>query len=75
IDDGRIPVKGEFVVAVEGSEGRATAPGIEVDRLLTELLAVVPGRKAVEIAAAVSGESRNTLYRKMLRIANRGDSD
>ena len=74
IEDGRIPVKGEFVVAVEGSAGRAKAPGIDVDRLLTELLAVVPGRKAVEIAASVSGESRNTLYRKMLRISNRGDS-
>jgi 16S rRNA (cytidine1402-2'-O)-methyltransferase len=75
IDDGRIPVKGEFVVAVEGSGGKAKAPGIDVDRLLTELLAVVPGRKAVEIAAAVSGESKNALYRKMLRIPDRGESE
>jgi len=75
IEDGRIPVKGEFVVAVEGSEGREKAPGIDADRLLTELLAVVPGRKAVEIAASVTGESKNTLYRKMLRISKGGDSE
>ncbi|MGH8168020.1 MAG: 16S rRNA (cytidine(1402)-2'-O)-methyltransferase [Woeseiaceae bacterium] len=75
LDDGRIPAKGEFVVAVEGREGRAKAPGIDADRLLTELLAVVPGKKAVEIAAAVTGESRNTLYRKMLRLSARGESE
>ena len=70
IDDGRIPVKGEFVVVVEGREDRTRASDIDVDRLLTELLAVVSGRKAVEIAASVTGESRNTLYQKMLRISH-----
>jgi 16S rRNA (cytidine1402-2'-O)-methyltransferase len=70
LEDGRIPVKGEFVVAVEGnSEGRADASQIDADRLLKELVAVVPGRKAVDIAAAVTGQNKNALYRRMLAIA------
>ncbi|MEX2124555.1 MAG: 16S rRNA (cytidine(1402)-2'-O)-methyltransferase [Woeseia sp.] len=71
IDDERIPLKGEFVVVVEGnSEGRAKAAEIDVDRLLTELLSVLPGKKAVEIAASVTGRNKNALYRKMLVIAD-----
>jgi 16S rRNA (cytidine1402-2'-O)-methyltransferase len=75
LGDGRIPRKGEFVVVTEGvdpGDGGTEDPGsaaLDVDRLLTELLRVVSGKKAVEIAAAATGQSRNVLYRRMLSLA------
>jgi 16S rRNA (cytidine1402-2'-O)-methyltransferase len=73
--DGRIPRKGEFVVVTEGVQRDKSGtedPGaatLDVDRLLTELLRVVSGKKAVEIAAAATGQSRNVLYRRMLALS------
>ena len=71
LDDGRIPLKGEFVIAVEGvaSAHAASASRIDADRLLSELIRLVPGKKAVEVTAAVTGENRNALYRKMLELS------
>jgi 16S rRNA (cytidine1402-2'-O)-methyltransferase len=79
-DDGRIPAKGEFVIVVGGNREvdaarAATASAVGADRLLTELLLVMPGRKAVEIAAAVTGENRNALYRKMLTLSESRESE
>jgi 16S rRNA (cytidine1402-2'-O)-methyltransferase len=70
IDDGRIPEKGEFVVVVAGDTGDRTAvtSAVDADRLLAELIPLLPGKKAVEVAAAVTGENRNALYRRMLEI-------
>lgn len=75
LDDGRIPLKGEFVIAVEGAAGAqsGSASTIESDRLLSELIPLMPGKKAVEVTAAVTGENRNALYRRMLELSKTGD--
>ncbi len=65
--DGSIPAKGEFVIAVEGAPETATdAALIEVDQLLRKLANVLPGKQAVAIAAELSGQNKNELYRRML---------
>jgi 16S rRNA (cytidine1402-2'-O)-methyltransferase len=71
LDDGRIPAKGEFVVVMEGDSAvrTASASAVDADRLLVELIRVVPGKKAVEIAATVTGQNRNALYRRMLALS------
>jgi len=71
LDDGRIPAKGEFVVVMEGDSAArtASASAVDADRLLVELIRVVPGKKAVEIAATVTGQNRNALYRRMLALS------
>jgi 16S rRNA (cytidine1402-2'-O)-methyltransferase len=70
IGDGRIPEKGEFVIVVAGDTGdrAAVTSAVDADRLLAELIPLLPGKKAVEVAAAVTGENRNALYRRMLEI-------
>jgi 16S rRNA (cytidine1402-2'-O)-methyltransferase len=71
LDDARIPLKGEFVIAVEGAAAarRGSAAAIDADRLLSELIPLVPGKKAVEVTASVTGENRNALYRRMLELS------
>lgn len=71
LDDGRIPLKGEFVIAVEGDAGTPAGSGsaLDADRLLSELIPLMPGKKAVEVTAAVTGENRNALYRRMLELS------
>jgi 16S rRNA (cytidine1402-2'-O)-methyltransferase len=65
--DGTIPTKGEFVIAVEGApESSRDETEIQVDQLLAALIKVLPGKQAVAIAAEVSGQNKNELYRKML---------
>lgn len=75
LDDGRIPLKGEFVLAVEGvARGQdESASTIDAERLLSELIPLVPGRKAVDVTAAVTGENKNALYRKMLELSKPGE--
>jgi len=69
IEDGSIPSKGEFVVAVSGARGEdAAAEELNTDRLLAELVEVLPGKQAVEIATRLSGRQRNELYQKMLQL-------
>lgn len=71
LDDARIPLKGEFVIAVEGAAAArsGSAAAIDADRLLSELIPLVPGKKAVEVTASVTGENRNALYRRMLELS------
>jgi 16S rRNA (cytidine1402-2'-O)-methyltransferase len=73
IDDGRIPAKGEFVIVVAGDSGDTSAATsvVDAERLLIELIPLLPGKKAVEVTAAVTGENRNALYRRMLEITKR----
>ncbi len=67
--DGRIPGKGEFVVAVAGSD---EAPGSAIDAglLLDELAAVLPPKQAAAITAKVTGGRRNELYQALLAKKN-----
>ena len=68
VGSGTIASKGEFVVAVSGAEGVAES-SLEVDRLLAELLELVPARQAAAIAARITGARRNALYERILEIA------
>ncbi len=69
LSDGRIASKGEFVVAVAGAEEQRTdAESVDVERMLAELVNELPGKQAVSIAASVTGQNKNQLYRRMLAL-------
>jgi 16S rRNA (cytidine1402-2'-O)-methyltransferase len=66
LKDGTIPVKGEFVILLEGmsvdyDEHRA-------DEVLQFLLKEIAVSKAVMLAAKVTGVSKNELYQRALAI-------
>jgi 16S rRNA (cytidine1402-2'-O)-methyltransferase len=69
VGDGTIASKGEFVVAVRGASLPAGS-SLEVDRLLAELLELVPARQAAAIAARITGSRRNALYERILGKAD-----
>jgi 16S rRNA (cytidine1402-2'-O)-methyltransferase len=73
--DGRIPMKGEFVVAVAGCPD-VPDELISIDSaiLLRQLVDVLPGKQAVEIVASLSGIKRNELYRRMLAMGDDTDN-
>ena len=73
IRDGRIPSKGEFVVIVCGATDAVTE--LPVRRLLTELMAVLPGKQAVRIVAKVTDTPKNAVYELMLELKNTTTSD
>jgi 16S rRNA (cytidine1402-2'-O)-methyltransferase len=75
LDDQRIVAKGEFVVIIEGTADREPGSNLDVDRLLDKLVGLMPGRQAVDIVAAVSGQRRNDVYRRMLRLADKKDPE
>jgi 16S rRNA (cytidine1402-2'-O)-methyltransferase len=60
--------RGEFVVIVTGAPAPEGDRG-EADRVLTVLLAEVPVKTAVKLAAALTGGSRNALYEAALRLS------
>ena len=72
LSDGTIVSKGEFVIAVHGAQDD-TSSSIDADRLLEELAEALPPKKAAAIAARVTGEKRNALYRRLLEIKGDGD--
>ena len=66
---GGIPEKGEFVIAVGGAPAASEAGNtVDVDALLRELVAVLPGKQAVDIVARLSALNRNALYARMLAL-------
>lgn len=73
LDTGEIPVKGEFVIVVGGAaEQEQETAGISVDGLLSELLPLLPGSQAVDIATRLTGSRRNDVYRRMLELRQAG---
>ncbi|MDG2376750.1 MAG: 16S rRNA (cytidine(1402)-2'-O)-methyltransferase [Woeseiaceae bacterium] len=65
--DGRIPLKGEFVIGVGGiTDMEKDTSAADADHWLGELMAVMPGKQAVDIVARVTGVPRNTVYQQML---------
>lgn len=70
LESGEIPGKGEFVVIVAGGERKAES-AVDVDRLLTELLGVMPGKQAADITARATGGNRNAVYQRMLALKDR----
>ena len=59
--------KGEFVLIVEGAAGTAAAETTG-KRILEALLDALPLRQAVDLAARITGERRNELYRLALAM-------
>jgi 16S rRNA (cytidine1402-2'-O)-methyltransferase len=70
VSSGAIVSKGEFVVVVGGAD-RPGESSLDVDRLLAELLELVPAKQAAAIAARITGKRRNALYERILEIAGR----
>ena len=68
VNAGTIVSKGEFVIAIGGSV-RPDRSSLDIDRLLRELLDIVPARQAAAIAARVTGKRRNALYARILELA------
>ena len=67
LDDGRIALKGEFVLAIEGQRvTESSAVNIDLNQLLLEITAVLPGSQAVDIVTSLTGRGRNEVYRLML---------
>ena len=71
--EGRIPQKGEYVIVVAGGRSETGPARVDVDRLLTDLAARLPAREAAGIVAGATGQSRNTLYRRLLAIDESGN--
>lgn len=61
--------RGEFVLLVSGAPAsEAAAVSSEAQRILQTLLAELPLKQAVKIAAEISGEKKNALYELALRL-------
>ncbi|MDE2414148.1 MAG: 16S rRNA (cytidine(1402)-2'-O)-methyltransferase [Comamonadaceae bacterium] len=65
-------VKGEFVVLLH-PVAVARDNGAEADRVLRLLLAELPVKSAVRLAAEITGAPRNALYERGLQIRNQDD--
>lgn len=60
--------KGEHVLLLEGAGFGAARPAAERERLLRILLQELPVKQAVALAARISGEKKNELYRLALTL-------
>ena len=63
-----IATKGEFVVIVGGSRETSESHSLDIDSLLVELAAELPGRKAAALAAKLTGARPNALYARLLEL-------
>lgn len=59
--------RGEFVLLVSGAETSADAKEAEGERILSLLIEELPLKQAVQLAAKISGDSRNRLYEYALQ--------
>ena len=66
-------VRGEFVLVVNGGEPAKEAGADEGERVLALLMPELPLKRAVALAAEISGGRKNALYRRALELA--GDAD
>lgn len=60
--------KGEFVILLEGAPSAVEADDIEADRILAILLAECSVKQAAALAAQITGQKKNALYERALRI-------
>ncbi len=65
--------KGEFVLLVDGAVPQPDAEDAEAERVLRLLLADLPVKQAVALAAAITRSSRNRLYARALALKAGGD--
>ena len=63
--------KGEFVLIVEGAGEEAEPGDGSAQRALTALLAELPLKQAVHLAAKITGEKKNELYQRALDLKKR----
>ncbi len=63
--------RGEFVLLLAGARDYPAGPSTDVDALLQALLEELPLKQAARIAAKISGEKKNTLYRRALELSAR----
>ena len=66
---------GEFVVIVHGASIDLEATGPETERVLKLLLAELPLKQAVALAAQITGAPKNSLYRQALETKGGNDDD
>jgi 16S rRNA (cytidine1402-2'-O)-methyltransferase len=69
LQQGRIPIQGEFVIAVAGKAKEETdekSVHISAEKLLLTLLPQLPLPQAVKLTAQISGLSKNKLYKQAL---------
>lgn len=64
---GDIVKKGEFVLVIAGT-GEVPKSAYDIDTLINELAAALPGKQAAAMAARLTGEKRNVLYARMLEL-------
>ncbi|HJV83323.1 16S rRNA (cytidine(1402)-2'-O)-methyltransferase [Noviherbaspirillum sp.] len=60
--------KGEYVVLLEGAAVASDHDEAEADRVLSILLAECPVRQASALAAQITGQKKNALYERALRL-------
>lgn len=63
--------RGEAVLVVAGAEAAAPSPPVDLDRLLTPLLARLPLKEAVAVAVEATGLRRNEVYQRALALQGR----
>lgn len=66
-------MKGEFVLAIGPDDTPGDAQAQEGERVLAVLLAELPLKQAVKLAAEITGAKRNALYQRALQL--KGESD
>ena len=64
--------RGEIVIVVEGAPPAADADEAEIERVLGVLLAELSVSQSADLAAALTGASRNAAYRLALKLSERG---
>ncbi len=64
--------RGEFVLLISGATERTEESSAENTRVLQLLLAELPLKHAVQIAAKITGASRNQLYQEALKTKDDG---
>ena len=64
--------RGEIVIVVEGAPPAAQAQESEVEHVLGVLLAQLSVSQAADLAATLTGASRNTAYRLALKLSGQG---
>jgi 16S rRNA (cytidine1402-2'-O)-methyltransferase len=66
-------VRGEFVFVLHGRLAETASPSNEHDAMLRVLMAELPLKQAVGLAAQLSAAPRNALYERALALKNTGD--
>lgn len=70
VEADRNQVKGEIVVAIAGAEVETSAHPLH-DAILSVLVEELPVKQAAQIAARITGDSKNDLYKQALDIKNK----